>query len=195
MTKSFTSIVGRQHPVGNSKSFASSASVNSNPTKHVSLADQYLDTMIMNDLWRAICLRIILQSQRKRQVFQRPRPTSIKPHDNPSAATVMHSNTRSIRQGKSKIGSSTSPTNSNKADSSSSNLESDFNSDLPAPHSEITGPARSTRSQFTTGFDGTISIDSLASTSGRCCLSCKSTNTTCWRKVSGGVVCNSCGLR
>ena len=197
MTKSFTPIVGKQHSVGNSKSFASSASVNSNPTKHISLADQYLDTMIMNDLWRAICLRIILQSQRKRHVFKRPHPRAIKLRHNPSAAThdytAIHSKTRSIRQPKSKI---TSPTNSNKANYnkliSSSNLESGFDSDLP---SEITGPPRSTRNQFKSGFGATISIDSLASTAGRFCLSCKSTSTTCWRKVFGGVVCNSCGLR
>jgi hypothetical protein len=188
----------KQRSVNNAQSFILSASVNSNPTEPVSLADQYLDTMIMNDVWRAICLRIILQSQQERCAFKR----STKPHNNPSAKahdyTAVSFKPRSIGQTRSKIASSTSPKSSKKAchdEPTSSGSDSGFVSHLPTPHSEINGPSRSTRSQSTTGLSATISMDSSTSAAGRRCLSCKSTSTTCWRHAFGGVVCNSCGLR
>ena len=37
----------------------------SSPVKGVSLADQYLDTMTMDDVWRAACWRKIRQNNRK----------------------------------------------------------------------------------------------------------------------------------
>ena len=203
VTNSSTSIVGKQRSVDNAKSFLLSTSVNSNPTERVSLADQYLDTMIMNDVWRAICLRIILQSQQERRAFKRPNTTSSKLHHNPSAAahdyTAAPSKRRSIGQTKSKIASFTSPLSSNKVchdtPTSPGSSDSGFGSNLHTSHSEINGPARSTRSQSAMGFSATISIDSSSSAEGRRCLSCKSTSTTCWRHAFGGVVCNSCGLR
>ena len=200
ITNLSTSVVGKQRSASNAKSFALSAS---NPTERVSLADQYLDTMIMNDVWRSICLSIILQSQQERRTFKRPNTTSTKRHRKPSAAihdyTAVPSETQSIVRTKSKIPSATSPKTSKKAcigkPASLDSSDSEFGSNIRTPHSEIYGPARSTRSQSTTGFSTTISFDSRNSVAGRRCLSCKSTSTTCWRHAFGGVVCNSCGLR
>lgn len=201
VANSSTSVVGKQRSACNAKSFALSGSVNSNPTERVSLADQYLDTMIMNDVWRSACLRIILQSQQERRKFKGSNGTSNKVHHTPFAAAhdynSVPSKRRSISQTKSKT-AATSPVTSKKAcndePTSSSGSDSDFGCNPPTPYSEINGPARSTRSQSTTGFSTAISLDSSTS-AGRRCLSCKSTSTTCWRHAFGGVVCNSCGLR
>jgi hypothetical protein len=200
VTNLSSSVVGKQRSASNVKSFALSAST---PTERVSLADQYLDTMIMNDVWRSICLSIILQSQQERRKFKRPNATSTKRHHKPSAAihdyTAVPSKPQSIGRTKSKIPSATSLTASNKScigkPASLDDSDSEFGSNVRTPHSEIYGPARSTRSQSTMGFSTTISFDSRSSLAGRRCLSCKSTSTTCWRHAFGGVVCNSCGLR
>ena len=78
-----------------------------------------------------------------------------------------------------------------RAEDSDSGFVSSLLSPIPVPASRI----RSTRKHPIQGTAGLMSIDIPPSMVGRECLSCRCTNTTCWRRVMGGVICNSCGLR
>ena len=198
-----TSIVEKHN---NLKSFIVPTSVDSNPPDGVPLADQYLDTMIVNDVWRALCLRIIFQSQQKPHTLKRPNTAiSTKFHHTPSTGPHRHTTvpckTLSKGQNKSEIAPSVSSINSktafqDKSTSSSASSDSGFESYPSTPNSSETNFwVRSTRSHPSKYFSATIPIDASTSTGGRHCLSCKTTDTTCWRHAFGGVVCNSCGLR
>ena len=201
VTKS-TSIVEKQNKL---QSFNVPASVHSNPRGGVPLADQYLDAMLMNDVWGALCLRIIFQKQQEQHALKRPNPVSTKLRRNPSTGPRSHPTLpcKTLSRGltKSETCPSTSAINSNvayqdKSTSSSASSDSGFESYPSTPNSSETNLwVRSTRSHPSKYLDTTMPMDASTSTAGRHCLSCKTTDTTCWRHAFGGVVCNSCGLR
>ena len=160
--------------------------------KHISLADQYLDTMIMDDNWRSRCLETIRLNQRKQRSYKRANVKSTTRHNRPSKASIQQRRgvpfTRKVAK---HLGSSppTPPLSSARSDSG-------FISSSPSPAPPTYLRLRSTRNcPTTTSSPATIPIDVSPSMIGRTCLSCGSANTTCWRRTLGGIICNSCGLR
>ena len=190
-----TSVV-TECPVNKPPSLTSSV-FKSTPAKGVSLADQYLDTMIMDDVWRAACWRKIRQNNRKikRLNTQLHRASLIAPSHHPQPI----SKTRSKEKLKSKSTHPTPSPNLNKKyrkPTSPRCSDSGFVSSSPTPNPPTCFRVRSTRNcPIQTSNTATISIDIPASMVGRSCFSCGCTNTTCWRRTLGGIICNSCGLR
>jgi hypothetical protein len=171
-----------------------------------SLADQYLDTMVMDDVWRAACINKIRQNQRILAL----RPASKKPSKShhlvaaakkpvdplckvskkafkPHARYAVHPPTPPV-----------SPRTAYRSEHSSSpSSDSGFisSSPTPTPSPSRLLRMRSTRSWPMNNSSASTLIDIPASMVGRSCLSCGCTNTTCWRRTLGGIICNSCGLR
>jgi hypothetical protein len=170
----------------------------STPSFTPSLADQYLDTMPMDDFWRALCHRKIRQKQRKLQALKRVQIISKKasaPNPPPPQPVrqykSIHYCRRLTRLTRLKVISKPKPTRKRKSPSS----DSGFISSSPPPNTSRFR-FRSTRRCPGEGLMGsTIPIDTSLSMFGRSCLSCNCTNTTCWRRTLGGIICNSCGLR
>jgi hypothetical protein len=183
------------------------------------LANQYLDTMVMDDTWRALCKKRIRQVRRKQQGLKRLK-TAPKPLPYISTRLVSRRPRIAIKNKpffpvKSKLGvkSKSSATKSKPktslptpplspktkyckaTTSSSSRSDSGFISSSPTPGPPSYLRVRSTRNCPITPTTTTISIDIPISMIGRSCLSCGCTNTTCWRRTLGGIICNSCGLR
>jgi len=158
------------------------------------LADQYLDTMVMDDGWRNACLRHISEGRRRQQSITK----QLEVRD-PSFSLLDHFKLPAKVRTKRKIKSDpvlAKPPISPKADRASStgpSSDSGFFSCSPTPNSPMTvGTTRCTR----TGHKSiAASVDDQPRKGGRRCLSCKSPNTSCWRHALGGIICNSCGLR
>ena len=174
-----------------------SAIVKPIPAKGVPLADQYLDTMIMDDAWRATCWRKIRQNNRKLKRLKAPlaRDSATAPSRHPKPI----SKPRSKGEIKFKSTRSTPSLNLKKKcrkPTSTRGSDSGFVSSSPTPNPPTYLRVRSTRNYpIQTSNTTSISIDIPASMVGRSCLSCGCTNTTCWRRTLGGIICNSCGLR
>jgi hypothetical protein len=166
-----------------------------------SLANQYLDTMIMDDVWRAACLRKIRQNQRKQRALKRRLAlNSTKSDRGPRISQRHHFKAASKAQFKPGITPPTppnSPQTQCRGKPSSPGSDSGFvsASDSPPPNPPTYFRVHSTRNYPLNDTTPTISIDIPASMVGRSCLSCRCTNTTCWRRTLGGIICNSCGLR
>ena len=157
------------------------------PERQYSLADQYLDTMVMDDFWRSACLRKIHQNERRQQIFAIPR---VKPHSHRKPSHLTKPLKTHMKPHRPK-----SPQNVKRRISKTrcqTDTDSGFASSSPAPPNYLR--IRSTRN-YPTDNTTMISIDVPASMTGRSCLSCGCTNTTCWRRTLGGIICNSCGLR
>jgi hypothetical protein len=162
-----------------------------------SLADQYLDTMVMDDVWRAACVEKIHQNQRRQEALRRftVKPTnarcrisSVVPASRPNKPKKLsHVNL------KPKIAKQITSLY-HKKPASPPGSDSGFVSCSPTPPPTYLR-VRSTRKCPLNNPSATISIDIPASMVGRSCLSCGCTNTTCWRRTLGGIICNSCGLR
>jgi hypothetical protein len=167
------------------------------PVKGVSLADQYLDTMIMDDVWRAACWRKIRQNKRKIKRLNtqlcRNSLTTSSHYPKPTSKTCPKEKI------KPKITHPTSSINlkpRHRKPTSPRGSDSGFVSSSPTPGPPAGFRVRSTRNYPTQPPNTTtISIDIPPSMVGRSCLSCGCTNTTCWRRTLGGIICNSCGLR
>jgi hypothetical protein len=200
----------------NGESATVSSSRSGNAEKEYSLANQYLDTMIMDDVWRAACRKRIRQLQRKQRELKRLTFTAPKPLARISKTLVsrhpkLAHKKRSFFPVKSKpaIKSTikyktvlpTPPLSPKYRSKPSSPRRSDSGYISSSPTFTPTPPppnylrVRSTRNCPITPTTTTISIDIPASMIGRSCLSCGCTNTTCWRRTLGGIICNSCGLR
>jgi hypothetical protein len=158
------------------------------------LADQYLDTMVMDDFWRALCHRRIRQNQPKLHDLNR-----VKANSN---ASFVQKPARTLRKYKSKYHTKSRPSASvisrdkfAKKSISPGTSDSGFISSSPSPITASYLRVRSTRNFPVQNLIPTMSIDTSLSMIGRSCLSCKCTNTTCWRRTLGGIICNSCGLR
>jgi hypothetical protein len=166
--------------------------VKSPPILH--LADQYLDTMVMDDDWRNACLRQISEARRRQQSILKQLNGG-----NSSFSVRDHLTLPAKARTKSKVESEPvldKPTISPKAElhnrSGSTGTDSGFFSCSPTPNSPMVLATRSTR----TGHKSiATSVDDQPRKDGRRCLSCKSRNTSCWRRAFGGIICNSCGLR
>lgn len=187
--KIHTPIVGKQHSTNKAKFVSAVAG----PGNRFSLADQYLDTMIMDDVWRAACLRAIRHSQQqKRRALKRLALSSIEQRQCNSITdsynqSMLPSKTRF--KDKSKIPPSTPITSPSCPDDSDNSCVS-----YPTISNSPTARVHSTRSH-PIDDSTTLTIDVLTSTPRRHCVSCKRTSTTCWRHALGGSLCNSCGLR
>ena len=189
--------VGQHRSVGEETTLIVNAVDNSSATS-VSLADQYLDTMIMDDVWRAACLRKIRQNQRTQRALKHLNVNSTKQLQHTTASSnhpKRPSKLRSNTQLKSKIVSSDSAKKKSRKLTSHGGSDSGFVSSSPTPGPPTYLSVRSTRSYPVQTSNTTISIDVPSSAVGRSCLSCGCTNTTCWRRTLGGIICNSCGLR
>ena len=180
-----------------------------------SLASQYLDTMVMNDGWRAACKKRIRQVQRKQRPPKRPNVTTPKPLVSISKALVsrhpkLAHKERSFFSTKFKSAIKSfikyeadlpTPPLSPKTKYGSKPPSPDrssgqfVSSSSPTPAAPNYLRIRSTRNCPIIPTTTTLSIDIPASMIGRSCLSCGCTNTTCWRRTLGGIICNSCGLR
>lgn len=171
-----------------------------------SLADQYLDTMVMDDVWRAACINKIRQNKRKlapKPVFKKSSKRNQRAAT--AAKSVDHLHNVSMKTYKSRsryaTHAPTPPVGPRAAyrseDSSSPSSDSGFISSSPTPAPSPSRPLRmrSTRSWPMNNSSASNLIDIPASMVGRSCLSCGCTNTTCWRRTLGGIICNSCGLR
>ena len=168
------------------------------PTKPVSLADQYLDTMVMDEFWRAACLRKIRQTQRtvKASKVNATEPCRLVYNAHANGPKSL-SQTRSKSQIKSKNPTSLDLKAKNNIKATSPRgSDSGFVSCSPTPNPPNYLRVRSTRKYpMQPPNPSSISLDIPASMVGRSCLSCRCTNTTCWRRTLGGIICNSCGLR
>ena len=195
------SSMDRHHPITENGNAS-----NTNPAKFISLADQYLDTMIMDDAWRAACLRKIRQNKRKQRALKKSNPfSSSTKKSNPKSSSSSSkypkrpSNTRSKHDLKSKNSPIKSPQRKCNKPTSPRGSDSGFVSSSPTPGPTSYLRARSTRNypiqQIPNTATTAIPIDTPLSMIGRSCLSCRCTNTTCWRRRFGGIICNSCGLR
>ena len=171
----------------------------------------------MDDAWRAACRKRIRQVQRKQREIKRLTNTAPKPLVRISSTLVPRHPTlarkkRFVKPLKSKhvvksaikykANLPTPPlspkTKYRRTPSPPSRSDSgfiSFSSPTPTPTPPNYLRVRSTRNCPITPTTTTISIDIPASMIGRSCLSCGCTNTTCWRRTLGGIICNSCGLR
>jgi hypothetical protein len=183
----------------------SSAPAESSAHEPVSLADQYLDTMVMDDTWRAACITKILQTQRKQLALKRLSKRSTKRRPRLSTATnsaypLLKASKKAYKtHSRHDINPLTPPVSPRAAyraeHSSSPSSDSGFISSSPTPSPSRPLRMRSTRNCPISNPSASTSIDVPASMVGRSCLSCGCTNTTCWRRTLGGIICNSCGLR
>lgn len=182
-------------------------SVASGQEIQISLANQYLDTMVRDDVWRAACWKRIRQVQRKQrtQALKRIKHTATKAPRNSSVHTTVPSQKKACSESSSSVHvkSKNRPSafvtfqrpRCAKGAPSLRDSDSGFVSSSPTPKPSTHLRVRSTRNYPLATPSETISIDIPASMVGRSCLSCKCTNTTCWRRTLGGIICNSCGLR
>lgn len=159
--------------------------------KTYSLADQYLDTMVMDDFWRAACVRQIRQNRRKQLALKRGEAIANRQSSEQSSFRPYRKKSQTI---------SPTPPNSPRAQydhkvSSPHGSDSGFISSSPTPTPPDYLRVRSTRNCPVSDHSATISINISTSMVGRSCLSCGCTTTTCWRRTLGGIICNSCGLR
>jgi hypothetical protein len=161
-----------------------------------SLADQYLDTMVMDDRWRKLCHKKIRQVRRKvpyeSQHSHSHSPIAI------SGYTPSSSSRRNIKKTKKSVILPPTPPISPKVPFRRKSLDdsdSGFVSSSPSPLSPTRNQLRSSRKCPLEPPAPTPLIDISASMIGRSCLSCGCINTTCWRRTMGGIICNSCGLR
>lgn len=176
---------------------------NSDPTEvHISLADQYLDTMVMDDKWRALCLETIRLNQRRQYLLKRRNTKSTTRQNRPTTATGRpRRDTSCVGKITAKHLASTPPTPpispkaAHRKQPRSTRSDSGFISSSPSPAPLAYLRLRSTRNYPVTNAPVTMSIDVSPSMIGRTCLSCRSANTTCWRRTLGDIICNSCGLR
>lgn len=174
--------------------------------EHISLADQYLDTMVMDDRWRALCLEAIRAKHQRQRLLKRADMKSTRQSrssNTPVRPRRGASNlTRKVNVTGKKL-ESTPPTppisprvaHRNDPSPCSTRSDSGFISSSPSPAPPAHLRLRSTRNCPVANTPATISIDVSPSMIGRTCLSCGSSNTTCWRRTLGGIICNSCGLR
>ena len=171
-----------------------STSVKSRPWQ---LADQYLDTMVMDDDWRNTCLRQISEGRRYQGIIKqiKGQHPSFSLHDHLKSPAKV----RSKRKIKSDPVLDKSPISlkSDRASSTGPSSDSGFFSCSPTPNSPtiVGSTTRSTRSTRTDHKFIARSVNDQPRKDGRRCLSCKSPNTSCWRQALGGTICNSCGLR
>jgi hypothetical protein len=185
-----------EQPLHNSEETTPFGVIDGSAQKCVSLANQYLDTMIMDDAWRAACIRKIRQNRRKQRALkQLNNNTATKEvHQYSSKHPKRLSNTLSKDQLKSKVTSSKGLKKKCNKSTSPRGSDSGFVSSSPTPGPSTCLRVHSTRNYTIQSSNTTVSID-LPSMIGRSCLSCGCTNTTCWRRKLGGIICNSCGLR
>jgi hypothetical protein len=165
--------------------------------KPPSLADQYLDTMVMDDIWRASCMRAIRYGQQQKRLASK-KLNNISPkrfHRNSSTITYSNDALMSKTQFKPQIKSELAPRMPTTNHISSGDSDNRSDSCFPNSDSSTTWHARSTRSHPTDDSSTAGSIDVLKSMVTRRCVSCRRTDTTCWRHALGGSLCNSCGLR
>ena len=197
-SSSAQSVVHCDHSVSEVTPAVTTTSVNSGLPKQFSLADQYLDTMIMDDFWRAACINQIRQNQRRQRALKRleakQRQTFFSGPSPPSEQP-----SRQMFCEKSRTISPTPPgspyVQGSHKTCSPRGSDSGFISFSPTPNPSSYLRVRSTRNCPVSNPSSTISIDMSASMVGRSCLSCRCTTTTCWRRTLGGIICNSCGLR
>ena len=182
-----------------------SAPTESSVPEPISLADQYLDTMMMDDTWRAACIAKISQTERKQLALKRLSKRSTKRRLRHSTATKtaypllkasQKADKTHSREGINPLTPPVSPRAAYRAEHSSSpSSDSGFISSSPTPTPSKPLRMRSTRNCPISNSTASTLIDVPASMVGRSCLSCGCTNTTCWRRTLGGIICNSCGLR
>lgn len=171
--------------------------------EHISLADQYLDTMVMDERWRALCIEAIRTEHQWQRLLKRANMKSTTRQSRPSNITVRPGRgafnlTRKIHTKKLESTPPTPPISPRVAHTNqpcSTRSDSGFISSSPSPAPPAHLRLRSTRNCPAASSPATISIDISPSMIGRTCLSCGSSNTTCWRRTLGGIICNSCGLR
>ena len=163
-----------------------------------SLANQYLDTMVMDDRWRRLCLKKIRQSRDHRHARQpsQPKPTSMKEQAQSEGglASGLRGNKRKTRRS---LTLPPTPPISPKLSyrRKSDDSDSGFVSSSPTPLPPTSARVRPTRKCPIELPAPTPLVDISVSMVGRSCLSCGCANTTCWRRMMGGIICNSCGLR
>ena len=165
------------------------------PSFVTSLADQYLDTMPMDDFWRALCARKIRQKQRKLQALKRTQiiPKKPSPPKPPVRQLARQYKSKHFCRRRTRLPLVSKPKAARKHKSQSS--DSGFISSSPPPRTSRFH-LRSTEACPGQALMGpTLPVDTSLSIIGRSCLSCNCTNTTCWRRTLGGIICNSCGLR
>ena len=173
--------------------------------------------MIIDDFWRAACRKRIRQLQRKERELKRLTVTAPKPLTRISKALV-HRHPKLVHKKRSFFSIQSKPAikstikyktvlptpplspkakyrskPSSPRRSDSGYISSPTSSPTPSPPNYLR--VRSTRNCPIAPTTTTISIDIPVSMIGRSCLSCGCTNTTCWRRTLGGIICNSCGLR
>ena len=173
------------------------------PAEHISLADQFLDTMVMDDRWRSLCLEAIRTEHQLQRLLKRANKKSTTRQSRSSNTTVRPERsasnlTRKIHTKKLEPMPPTPPISPRVADRNqtcSTRSDSGFISSSPSPTPPAHLRLRSSRNCPVVNSPATISIDVSPSMVGRTCLSCGSSNTTCWRRTLGGIICNSCGLR
>ena len=165
----------------------------SSSSRTSSLADQYLDTMIPDDFWRALCRRKIRQKQRKLQELQRSNAGSNATFDLKAIHPHRKWKSKHFAKRRSCAPVISKDRLSRKSDSPGGS-DSGFISSSPPP-SVPRLRVRPTHNCPVQSFIPTMSIDTSISMTGRSCLACGCTNTTCWRRTLGGIICNSCGLR
>jgi len=170
-----------------------------------SLANQYLDTMVRDDHWRKLCLRKIRQARRKIPLVAQslqPSASNYEPLSPISERRSSFDQSRNLKRKNTKRIARLPPTPpispkpSTHRRRSLDDSDSGFVSSSPSPHPHNTKTrSRSNRKCSIETTTPTPLIDIPASMVGRSCLSCGCTNTTCWRRSMGGIICNSCGLR
>jgi len=190
------------HPHSPSQASANECSVSSSSASTLpfssssrtsSLADQYLDTMVPDDFWRALCRRKIRQKQRKLQELQRSNAGSNATFDLKAIHPHRKWKSKHFAKRRSCAPVISKDRLSRKSDSPGGS-DSGFISSSPPP-SVPRLRVRPTHNCPVQSFIPTMSIDTSISMTGRSCLACGCTNTTCWRRTLGGIICNSCGLR
>ena len=159
-----------------------------------SLADQYLDTMVMDDGWRSACFWQIREGRRLQRLLKRlnNRKSSIGRSDPPKIPAKVVSKPKMKPEpvlDNSSVSHEMDQENGLRYTDSS---DSGFYSWSLTSSSSATLRTRSTRSSRNslTPAPGDRPLQE-----GRRCLSCKAPDTTCWRHALGGIICNSCGLR
>ena len=183
----------RQSTVNEGLLSAASSCFDSSHLKTPSLADQYLDTMKMDDSWRAACYLQIRNARKVERALKRlkgrisfvsqPRPSKV-------ASTVLSAPRKKAKQDFNNHSVSAISGRDN-ASASVGSSDSGYFSGSPPPNSQPTLDTDSIG--ISRSITSIVSFDPLPER--RRCLSCKSPETSCWRHALGGIICNSCGLR
>jgi hypothetical protein len=148
----------------------------SNPDEYKSLADQYLDTMTIDDDWRRLMEYIRdMMSQHTCSGSSTISPTLHNPPSNRRFKTGPLKPRTCRNRGKYQPGS-----------------DNEFISLSSSPNPRLYEHSRSTGNSI-----HQTRVTTLINVSGSdgACFSCKSTSTTCWRYISDRRACNPCALR